>query len=107
MIGRLKHRLALLNAVRVADGGGGGGSSISYSPDVTVWAAIDQRTDISRENHGGQYRLEKLVFTIRQRQDMALVERLMFEGRLFEVLAVVETPTDSLYLQITAEEVSL
>ncbi len=105
MIGPLKHRIALLKANFTSDTGGG--AEIAYVPEETVWAAREIIAGTKILKADALRRTQRIRFTIRTRQNMSLIERIIYDGRMFEVISLSGVGPNDRYLSIIADEVGI
>ena len=87
-IGTLRHRVALQAPVRTGDGGGG--AVVTWSTIAEVWAAI-------RPQGGSEAVFAEAVsgvvthdITIRHRAGVVPAMRFSWDGRIFEITAVLD-----------------
>jgi SPP1 family predicted phage head-tail adaptor len=103
-IGSLRERLALEQPVRTSDGGGG--ASISWQPVAELWAHVRPITGDERLEHDQLAgRLTHQVW-VRHRPEVAPAMRFRQGTRIYEIVAVLDTPHRT-HLKCLCEERSL
>jgi SPP1 family predicted phage head-tail adaptor len=103
MIGALKHRVALQQAVRSADGGGGfteTWQNLATAPEV--YAAI---VPLSGGEQLRFHQLEAAVthrITIRYRTDITPAMRIVKDGTVYDIISALDRNGEGIYLEILA-----
>jgi len=85
--GELRHRLTIESPQRLSDGAGG--ATVTWAPVASVWAHINPVS--AREFTSAEQRAEKVTHTItlRFRNDIDATMRLIGEGRIFNIEAII------------------
>jgi SPP1 family predicted phage head-tail adaptor len=104
MIGALRHKIELLTAVRAADDGGGAG--IIWAPGAEMWARVERLSSTQDFAGDRTARLKRIAATIRYQTNIALSQRLRFDGDVFEVVSI-EDDEPGRRLTLVCEEAPL
>lgn len=99
---KLRHRIRLQSASLAPDGGGGGAES--WSDLATLWAAIEPQSGGETRAGGGASSLLRHEIVIRHRAGVNAAQRIVFDGRVFRIQAVLNPEERSRYLRILCEE---
>jgi len=85
--GDLRHRLIIESPQRLSDGAGG--ATVTWAQVASVWANIKPVS--ARELRSAEQRAEKVTHTItlRYRSDIDATMRLVGEGRIFNIDAII------------------
>lgn len=101
--GRLRHRVTLQQLTQVPDGGGG--YTEDWTDVATVWAAVEPLRGQERyEAQQVQATLSHRI-TIRYRAGVEPSMRVVHDGRVFNVLSVIDPQERHRELQLLVEEV--
>ena len=102
--GNLDQRITFQAVARVSDGAGGSTEVWSnFASNASVWASV--RALSGRESFA-EDRTEataKVLFTIRNRNDVTEKDRIMFDGLAYNIRTVMRDGPRPLYLKIEAE----
>jgi len=102
MIGGMRHRVMIQSERRTTDTDGS--AALRWYDDVSVFAAIEPAS--GRERFFGM-QLEASIthkITIRYRADMAPKKRLLYNGRAFQVRAVLNRDERKRFQELLCEE---
>ncbi|MFC2954046.1 head-tail adaptor protein [Marinicaulis aureus] len=103
MIGALRHKVILLDVSRASDEAGG--ASLSWGAGSEVWASVERLTS-TRDFAGDRAnRLKRIAVTIRFSAEVALGQRLTFEGVMFETVSIESDDGRDRRLTLICEEV--
>ena len=102
VIGKMRHRLTLQQAVRVSDGGGG--ATVTWTAIADLWAAIwpissDERVDAD----GLQGRITHEVW-LRFSANVAPHMRFVFGARIFDIRSVIDVEEAHRFQRCLVEE---
>jgi SPP1 family predicted phage head-tail adaptor len=110
MIGRMDQRVTFQRFATVADGGGGVTRVwADLTATATVWAAVKSRADgksrATREatDEGRVNAAYTVEFTIYNRSDLSEIDRLKWNGEVYNIRGIRRTGTRDLRLVIEAE----
>lgn len=104
MIGRLRERIAFERPVLGDDGAGGG--ALSWMPVDTlpeVWAAVEATTGSEPVEADARQAEVTWRITLRARDDLSADWRLLWRGRVLDILAILPRPRRD-YLVLLARE---
>ncbi len=102
MIGALRHKIEMLTATRVDDGGGG--ASVVWLPGPEFWARVEKLTSVRDFSGDRANRLKRIAATIRHRTDVILGQQLRFDNDAYEVVSI-EDDGDGRRMTLVCEEV--
>lgn len=102
MIGALRHKIELLTATRVDDEAGG--ASISWSAGPELWARIERLTSTRDLTGDRDNRLRRIAVSLRYRTDLALGQRVMFDGAQYETVSIESEDDRDRRLTLICEE---
>jgi SPP1 family predicted phage head-tail adaptor len=101
-IGNLRHRIRLQGETPVADAGGGATSS--WSDLATLSAAIQPLSGGEASISGAIRHGVSHEVTIRYRPGVHTGQRLVFDGRIFRIRAILNPEERNRFLKILCEE---
>lgn len=103
-LGRLRHRIAIERPADTPDGAGG--VTRGFAPLAEVFAGVEPLSaEESRRGYAlGLARLYRM--TIRARGDLGGGHRVVWRGRVFDVLSVRELDDDDGFEELLCEEVT-
>jgi len=97
-IGFLNRRLEIDTMTLAANG------EFTWVPLATVWGGFAQLTPTERDADGRIVGIARWRFTIRWRDDVTSSSRIVYNGRIFRLVATADPTGDQRYLVIEAEE---
>ncbi|WP_375203643.1 head-tail adaptor protein [Hyphococcus sp.] len=103
MIGALRHKVILLDVSRTDDEAGG--ASLSWAPGPEVWASVERLSSTRDFTGDRENRLKRIAVMIRYSADVALGQRLTFEGETFETVSIESDDGRDRRLTLICEEV--
>ena len=104
MIGRMDQRVTFQRFATLADGGGGVTRAwADLTTNATVWAAVKSRATREATNEGRVNAAYTVEFTIYNRSDLSEIDRLKWNGELYNIRGIRRTGTRDLRLVIEAE----
>lgn len=101
--GKMRHRVQIQRSLRIADGQGGGEDI--WETIATVWALV---TPANGHERYQAMRLETPVthkVKMRWRADVGTKNRLLFEGRVLNIVEALNENEDKAFLLIKAIEI--
>lgn len=100
--GMLRHRVRIEAAERVADDGGG--ASEAWVAVAEVWASVEPRTGSERLD--GDQIAGRVTHVVRIRGGLAVTPamRVIWNGRVFEIRAVIDAEGRGRRIDLLAEE---
>ncbi len=100
--GDLRHRLIIESPQRLSDGAGG--AVVTWAQVASVWAHIKPVT--AREFRSAEQRAEKVThkITLRYRSDINATMRLVGEGRIFNIEAIINEAERDQWLKCSCVE---
>lgn len=103
MIGALRHKLELMNPVRIDDDAGGG--AIVWTHGAEVWAEIDRLSSTRDVLGDADRRLRRISARIRFRLDLSIGDRVRFHNDQYEIVSVENGEGRTRRLTLICEEV--
>ena len=103
MIGSLRHKVVLLEAARTEDEAGG--ASIAWSSGAALWAGVERLSSTRDFTGDRETRLKRIAVSIRYSADVALGQRLTFEGETYETVSIESDDERDKRLTLICEEV--
>ena len=97
-IGFLNRRLEIDVPVATADG------TFAWTPLATVWGGFAQTTPTELDSDGRIIGIARWRFTIRWRTGVTSANRIIYNGRIFRIVATADPTGEQRYLGIDAEE---
>ena len=88
VVGRLRHRLTLEQAMTMEDGSGG--FAIGWAEVATIWGAIETLSGRETEASDAIKAEATHRITIRHRDDAGPAKRLRFYARMFEITSAAD-----------------
>lgn len=85
---------------------GAGGSVVgwaNFATDATVWAAVRALAGNEQFSEDRTTATAKVLFTIRNRDDVTEKDRIVFEGLAYNIRTVMKDGPRKMYLKIEAE----
>ena len=92
MIGALRNRIEILTPSRIADGAGG--AAVDWLAGPSLWAAVERLASTRDFSGDRTRRLRRLAATVRYRNDIALGDRLRFDGAVYDITSIEDGPDD-------------
>jgi len=77
---------------------------VAWTPLATVWGGIAQVSPTERDTDGRIVGVARWRITIRWRPDVTSANRILYDGRIFRLVATADPTGDQRYLAIEAEE---
>jgi SPP1 family predicted phage head-tail adaptor len=103
MIGKLRHRISLLEAVREDDDGGG--AAITWQVKAYLWARIIGLSSAAETAALQDDGLRRLRATIRYREDITHQHRIEVDGRRYEITSIRMADEKLTYQELQLREV--
>lgn len=100
--GRLRHRVTIQALTRTPDTGGG--YTETWSDTATVWAAVEPLAGTERLRAMQVSPTLSHRIRMRYRADVSSAQRLVYNGRAFDITSVVDVDERHRELQLLAEE---
>lgn len=100
--GRLPHRVVVELAAGSADGAGG--ETVAWDTLATVWARIEPAAAAEKIVAGHLSGVVSHRITMRYRADIAGGMRIVYRGRIFRLLAVIDPDETRRFIVAKAEE---
>jgi SPP1 family predicted phage head-tail adaptor len=97
-IGFLNRRIEIDQMSLAANG------EFTWTPLATVWGGFAQLSPTERDGDGRIVGIARWRFTIRWRDDVTSASRIVYNGRIFRLVATADPTGDQRYLVIEAEE---
>jgi head-tail adaptor len=97
-IGFLNRRLEIDVMALAANG------EFAWTPLATVWGGFTEVTPTERDSDGRIVGIARWRVTIRWRPDVTSANRIVYNGRIFRLVAAADPTGDQRYLVIEAEE---
>ena len=101
-IGSLRHRVQLLNKIMSSDNAGG--HEVSYVHLANVWANIRSNNGIITQMADANISALTHIIIIRYRNDINIGDRIIYEGRIFEIISLNDLNGYRAYLQCFCSE---
>lgn len=103
MIGRLDEQIALERRVKVPDGGGGEEVSFAaFAEDPAPWARVALKGGGEGDASGRPVARQRAEFTIRARADLTERDRLLWDGRAWDIVSIDRPGARVKYMTILA-----
>lgn len=100
--GALRHRVVIEERVPVPDGAGGGDPG--WTARATVWANVEPERIAADLPSEGFRQTARVRITLRHRTDTTLANRIIHDGRTFDIRAVVDPDGRKTWLVCECEE---
>jgi SPP1 family predicted phage head-tail adaptor len=97
-IGFLNRRLEIDAPVATGDG------TFAWASLATVWGGFAQTGATEVDSDGRMVGIARWRFTIRWRPDVTSSNRIVYDGRIFRIVATADPTGDQRYLVLEAEE---
>ncbi|PJE27150.1 Phage head-tail joining protein [Pseudooceanicola marinus] len=103
MIGALDQRIRLERKVEQPDGAGGRRETWSaFADDPEPWARVALDGSTEREARGRKILVQSAVFTLRARSDVRGADRIVWDGRAWEVVSIGTPVARARYIKVSA-----
>ena len=104
MIGALRNRVDLLTPSRLPDNGGG--ARVDWLAGPALWAQVDRLSSTRDFSGDRERRLRRIAATVRYRNDIALGDRLRFDGAVYDIVSIEDGADDRRLVLVCEETVS-
>lgn len=102
MIGNLRHQIVIERSTLTDDGVGG--AALSWSTYATVWAKVKALGGAEALRDQKVTATEKLDITIRYRSDLRTDDRILHNGKIYNIAAIFDPAGSKTWLNIQCTE---
>ena len=99
--GKLKNRIQLQELIIVEDGAGG--NTRTWKTIQSVWAMLRQTSGSERYQNDRLTAIANFRATIRYRDDISPVNRIVFQGKAYQIRSVDNVEFENKWLDLTLE----